>query len=137
MDLYRDENDELQWLYHKPLMQHHAIKFPSTTFAMTAYQDDDDNNRYDQLYVPGRPNSRIAIWYDIRRPSELREGHDRTRASPTRHGLGSNVLHFDGHGSWEREEVIIDEANWDDHDDVYSWDRKCYHRPRRRGRYYY
>ncbi len=136
MDLYRDQNDVLRWLFYKPLMKHHAIKFPSTTFAMTAYQDDDDGSRYDDLYRPGRLNRRIAIWYDIRSPIELQEGNRLTRASPTRHGLGSNVLHFDGHGSWEREEVIIEEANWDDHDDVFSWDNKCYHRPQRGPPYY-
>ncbi len=136
MDLVRDKEGTLEWLYYKPLMLRHAIKFPSTTFAMTAYQDDDDNNRYDQLYGQNRINREIAIWYDVRAPRELFEGHDFTRASPTRHGLGSNVMRFDGHVSWERAEVIVEEANWDDHDDYFAWDRKCYHRPRRGPPYY-
>ncbi len=131
MDLYTDENGNLRWLYYKPLTKRHAIKFPGSTFAMTAYQDDDDGDRYEDLYRPNMLNRRIAIWYDIRSPVELREGNRLTRASPTRHGFGSNVLRFDGHSSWEPRDVIIDAANWDDHDDTFSWDRKCYHRPKR------
>ncbi len=129
MDLYRDDSDTLRWRYYKPLMKQHAIKFPSTTFAMTAYQDDDENNRYDDLYGGNRINKAIAIWYDVRAPRELHEGFEWTRASPSRHGQGSNVLRFDGHVSWEREEVVVEAANWDDHDDAFSRDKKCYHGP--------
>jgi len=130
MDLYTDDNNNLRWRYYKPLIKRYAMPFPSSTFAMTAYQDDDSGDRYEDLYRPGRLNRQIAIWYDVRSPVELYDNRPSSRASPTRHGLGSNVLRYDGHCSWEKRDTIVDAHNWDDHDDSFSRDVRCYHRPK-------
>ncbi|MCB9844595.1 MAG: type II secretion system protein [Phycisphaeraceae bacterium] len=126
MDFHADG----RWRYYKPLTKLHAIQFPSKLFYLGEYQDDFDNNRYDDLYDPGRPNRNIAIWYDLRRPSEFsRIEDDQTRASIDRHNQGVNILRLDGHASFVRTEDVVDMTNWDDLDDRYTNDprTRIYH----------